>query len=136
MIQSSKSSLSPAWLGGCGRVFDAAAGASQSLSPSHPPACRATRLLRTWGVLLFYAATMLPRDGTSRGADESPDVPRTAVLHLTSGDFVPGELRSSDDPAVLRWQSPLFVRPFEFSISGVNAVHYLAPPELPKPSGE
>src|SRR5580704_13168082 len=59
-----------------------------------------------------------------------------AVLHLTDGSFLPGDLRGSDDPKVLRWRSPVFGRLFEFPLTGVNAVHYAAPALPPKPRGE
>ncbi len=59
-----------------------------------------------------------------------------AVLHLTNGGFVPGELKSSEQPTVLRWQSTRFLRPFEFSLNGVAAVQFVIPSTLPKPTGE
>jgi thiol-disulfide isomerase/thioredoxin len=59
-----------------------------------------------------------------------------AVLHLADGSFIPGELRGSDDPKVLRWRASAFARPFEFPLTGVNAVHYAAPALPPKPQGE
>ena len=59
-----------------------------------------------------------------------------AVLHLTNGGFVPGELKGSEQPSVLRWQSSRFTQPFEFSLGGVTAVQYLVPSQLPKPTGE
>ena len=64
---------------------------------------------------------------TAANADEN------AVLHLTNGGFVPGELKGSEQPSVLRWQSQSFTRPFEFSLNGVSAVHYSVPAKLPKP---
>ncbi len=60
----------------------------------------------------------------------------SAVLHLTNGGFVPGELKGSEQPSVLRWQSGRFTRPFEFSMAGVSAVQYVVPSKLPKPTGE
>ena len=59
-----------------------------------------------------------------------------AVLHLINGGFVPGELKSSEQPTVLRWQSTRFTQPFEFSLSGVAAVQFVIPTTLPKPTGE
>ncbi|TXT37730.1 MAG: thiol-disulfide isomerase-like thioredoxin [Planctomycetota bacterium] len=59
-----------------------------------------------------------------------------AVLHLTNGGFVPGELKGSEQPSVMRWQSSQFTRPFEFSMAGVSAVQYAVPSKLPKPTGE
>ncbi len=75
--------------------------------------------------LLTIALLCVP----SFGADD-------AVLHLTNGGFVPGELKGSDQPSVLRWQSSRFTRPFEFSLGGVTAVQYVVPSKLPKPVGE
>lgn len=65
-----------------------------------------------------------------------PSFAADAVLHLTNGGFVPGELKSSEQPGVLRWQSSRFTSPFEFSVAGVSAVQYAIPPKLPKPTGE
>src|SRR2546430_644528 len=62
--------------------------------------------------------------------------PVSSVLHLTNGGFVPGELRGSEDPKVLRWRSPSFAQPLEFPLSAVNAVHYAVPGQQPKPIGE
>ncbi len=59
-----------------------------------------------------------------------------AVLYLTNGGFLPGELKSSEQPTVLRWQSTKFTQPFEFSLSGVAAVQFVIPSTLPKPTGE
>lgn len=59
-----------------------------------------------------------------------------AVLHLANGGFVPGELKSSEQPSIVRWQSPRFMSPFEFSIAGVSAVQYAVSSKLPKPTGE
>jgi thiol-disulfide isomerase/thioredoxin len=59
-----------------------------------------------------------------------------AVLHLTNGGFVPGVLKNSEQPSVLRWQSSWFTSPFEFSLAGVSAVQYAVPVKLPKPTGE
>lgn len=75
--------------------------------------------------LLTIALLCVP----SFGADD-------AVLHLTNGGFLPGELKGSDQPSVLRWQSSRFTRPFEFSLGGVTAVQYVVPSKLPKPVGE
>ncbi|MBC7818657.1 MAG: TlpA family protein disulfide reductase, partial [Planctomycetaceae bacterium] len=67
---------------------------------------------------------------TCANADDS------AVLHLTNGGFVPGVLKGSEQPSVMRWQSTRFTQPFEFSLGGVTAVQYMIPSKLPKPTGE
>ncbi|MBI5759549.1 MAG: TlpA family protein disulfide reductase, partial [Planctomycetales bacterium] len=77
----------------------------------------------------FVFAALLLTCEIVRSADD-------AVLHLTNGGFVTGNLRSSDDAKTLRWQSPLFTRSLDFTVNGVNGVHYPVPPTLPKPSGE
>ena len=66
---------------------------------------------------------------TAFGAD-------SAILHLTNGGFVPGELKGSEQPGVVRWQSSRFIRPFEFSLASVAAAQYAIPAKLPKPTGE
>src|SRR5262245_20532800 len=64
------------------------------------------------------------------------DPTASAVLHLTNGGFVPGELRGSEDPKALRWRSPFFAQPLDFPLGGVNAVQYAVPAPPPKPLGE
>jgi thiol-disulfide isomerase/thioredoxin len=73
---------------------------------------------------------------TATTAATAADPPATSVLHLTNGGSVSGELRGSDDPKVLHWQSPLFARPFEFPLRAVTAVQYAVPGPQPKPLGE
>ena len=46
------------------------------------------------------------------------------VLHLANGGFVPGELKKSASPDVVRWQGTSFTLPFDFLRHAVNAVHY------------
>ncbi len=58
------------------------------------------------------------------------------VLHLTNGGFLPGELKGSEQPNVLRWKSALFTQPFEFSMNNVGAIYFTVPATLPKPKGE
>jgi thiol-disulfide isomerase/thioredoxin len=55
---------------------------------------------------------------------------------LANGDSVPGELKDSADPNVLRWQGAAFTSPFAFPTSAVNAIHYPLPGDPPKPVGE
>jgi thiol-disulfide isomerase/thioredoxin len=87
-------------------------------------------------LLLFFAAGMIAPSGPVWAADDPPPAARVAVLHLANGDFVPGELRGSDDAGVLRWQSPLFTQPFDFILGGVSTVHYPPPAAMPKPAGD
>ena len=60
-------------------------------------------------------------------AATAADRPATSVLHLANGDFVPGELRGSEDAKVLRWRSPFFAQPLEFPLSAVTAAARAAP---------
>jgi thiol-disulfide isomerase/thioredoxin len=73
--------------------------------------------------------------GTSTAVLPAGDHP-LAVLHLVNGGQTPGALVPSDDPELLRWQSPAFVSPFAFTWNAVSAVHFPVPAELPKPKGE
>jgi peroxiredoxin len=58
------------------------------------------------------------------------------VLFLTNGGFAPGMLRDSAQPSTLSWQATPFVSPFTFELGAINALHYPAPAEQVKPSGE
>ena len=69
-------------------------------------------------------------------ADRAAKASDEAILHLTNGGFVPGELQSSKQPSVVQWRSAQFTRPFEFSLAAVNGVHYSVPSTPPKPVGE
>ena len=60
----------------------------------------------------------------------------SAVLELTNGGFVAGEIRDSDRADVLRWLSPAFVEPFEFDLDLVDGVQYLNPADPPRPAGD
>lgn len=81
--------------------------------------------MKSFPVFTLILLTCVP----AFGADE-------AVLHLTNGGYIPGEMIGSEKPSVLRWQSTRFTRPFEFSMAGVSTVQYAVPSKLPKPTGE
>ncbi len=66
------------------------------------------------------------------GAAESEQ----SVLHLANGGYVSGTMLPSEDPAVVRWQSPHFTVPLEFPLAALSAVHYPQPATLPRPQGE
>ena len=71
------------------------------------------------------------------GAANSPAGPAArSVLHLTNDGFVTGDLCDSTGRTGIRWQSPAFTTPFEFSLSGINAVHFPVPARIPTASGE
>jgi len=70
-------------------------------------------------------------------AGAAPPVdPPSAVLHLTNGGFVRGELAASSQPDLIRWQSTAFTAPFDLPLKAVTAVHFSVPAELPRPSGD
>lgn len=77
-------------------------------------------------ILLLAVAAVAP----------AAEPPAPAVLHLTNGGFVPGELTGSDEPNEVRWRSPVFVDPLAFPLSAVQAVRYAVPADTPPPAGE
>jgi len=66
-------------------------------------------------------------------ADPPASTPPAAVLHLTDGNFVAGELENSNKPGILRWHATPFVSTFEFPINAVTAIHWPPPATLVKP---
>ena len=86
-------------------------------------------------VLLLSIAAVGLTTSAARAADQ-PAPPPSAVLHLTDGSFVPGDLDDSTRPGVFRWQASAFVSPFEFPVNRVNAIHWPPPAALPKPEGD
>jgi thiol-disulfide isomerase/thioredoxin len=58
------------------------------------------------------------------------------VLQLANGGALPGALQISAEPGLIRWRSPLFVRPFEFPVAGVNTVSYPVTKARVQPAGE
>lgn len=85
-------------------------------------------LLLGGSLLAFVLGLCLPEGGSAK-ADE-------AILHLTNGGFLPGELKGSDQPDVWRWESPQFTQPFDFLMNGISEAHFVVPPTSPKPVGE
>lgn len=71
-------------------------------------------------------------------ADETEPAARQplAILHLARDVYAAGELRASDDPRTLRWQSPHFTRPFDFSFQAVHSVHFPLRPAASAQAGE
>ncbi len=69
-------------------------------------------------------------------ADEPPKAaPTGPVLNLVDGGFAPGEPRDSDRPGTLRWQSPAFATPFDFSLDGVASIRFPVAEKGPRPAG-
>src|SRR5579872_3905416 len=92
------------------------------------PRLTATRTM--CAAMLFWVCLAVSR---AHAADMQPSGPPTQpVLHLLNDSFVTGTLCDSEATAVLRWQSPAFASPFEFSLAELNAVHF-PPPARPAP---
>jgi thiol-disulfide isomerase/thioredoxin len=86
---------------------------------------------------LFLTFTIASVPGRGASAAEPPAAPRAgAILELTTGGFVAGEIRDSDRADALRWLSPAFVEPFEFDLDLVDGVQYLSPADPPRPPGD
>jgi thiol-disulfide isomerase/thioredoxin len=72
------------------------------------------------------------------GAVVSADEPGATlpVLHLSGGESVTGELKDTDRPDILRWQSPSFTDPFEFFVNRVSSIEWPAPANRIAPKGD
>src|SRR3981189_50870 len=76
--------------------------------------------IRSASNLLVGSACCLLLAGIVYAADGQPK----AVLRLVDDGFLSGELGDSDAGKALRWQSPLFASPLEFSVNAIKAVEY------------
>jgi len=70
------------------------------------------------------------------GAADPQEKQLAPAITLIDGSVATGELKDSDDVAVVRWQARSFASPFEFALAAVNAIHYPAPAQPVKPAGE
>jgi peroxiredoxin len=86
--------------------------------------------------LLLSIATVGLASAAVRADDQPAAAPSSAVLHLTDGSFIPGDLDDSNKPGVFRWQASAFVSPFEFPVNRVNAIHWPPPAAIAKPEGD
>lgn len=80
-----------------------------------------------------FALLLATAQAASLAAESAPSRP---ILHLSNDGFLPGQLLDSDQADVLRWQSRLFTKPFEFPLSGVSTVQFPVVLPRPKPVGE
>ncbi len=93
-------------------------------------------------VLGMIASTVVRADDPPPAPAPPPEKPavvvpgKLPVVHLLNGGYAPGTLGPIDRPGTLRWDSPSFARPFEFSANAVNAVHWPLPAALPRPEGD
>ncbi len=91
------------------------------------------RMLRVAGWLAGLMASF--GSAGPLAAEEPPVRDRPAVIHLADGDFARGHLVDSSAGDSLIWQSPGFVRPFQFWSDGVRSVQFPVPEKLPQPVG-
>lgn len=82
---------------------------------------------------IAFALLLATAQAVSLAADSAPSRP---ILHLSNDGFILGRLLDSDQADVLRWQSRLFTKPFEFPISGVSTAQFPVVLPRPKPAGE
>ena len=88
------------------------------------------------GRLLALMAWLLGRPCRPAGAEPRRHGPAEAVLHLTNGGYVPGELVPAERAGRCFAGKPTsFVAPFDFALAGVNAVHFPVPASLPGADG-
>jgi thiol-disulfide isomerase/thioredoxin len=101
------------------------------------PACTLVRV--PTGFLVASAALLFvwPVEAGEPERSAAPQRPASsAVIHLTNGGFVTGELADCNERGRIRWQPDCAVAPFDFALGAVNAVHFPVPIELPRPEGE
>ncbi len=98
---------------------------------SRLPSLRLTQLTL---VLSLAAAWFAARQAFA--ADPPVTSPAAAVLHLTDGNFLSGELKDSTKPGVIRWHATPFVSTFDFPVNAVNAIHWPPPATIAKPSAD
>ncbi len=58
------------------------------------------------------------------------------ILHLTNDGFLPGKLLDSNEADVIRWQSRLFTKPFNFPLNGISTAQFPVVLPRPTPAGE
>ena len=103
-------------------------------APAAPAAARVeVRVLLPGGAGVIEAKPVDPATPATPAATVVPaDVP---ILHLTNGGFLTGKLLDAPNPAQVRWESPAFAGPLAFATSGIEAIRWPAPPQLPAPAG-
>src|SRR5579863_6870020 len=84
-----------------------------------------------------FAVTFFCLAASAAFAAESPaSQPVLPVLHLFKDGFVAGTLRDSSGGKVIRWQSPLFTTPFEFSLADISDLQFPPPAKTSRPVGD
>ncbi|WP_422924834.1 TlpA family protein disulfide reductase [Singulisphaera sp. PoT] len=91
-----------------------------------------TRVFRRGGAGLALLAAC----SIAAAPGEPAPAPKSAVLNLSDGGFVAGEIKDSDKANVVRWQADAFVAPFEFDLKSVQSLAFPSGGESPKPTGD
>lgn len=89
--------------------------------------------LKFWSSAATFIIAFFPLATAASAAEISPAQP---ILHLPDDSFLPGNLLDSEQPDVLRWQSPSFTQPFEFPLNAVSTAEFPVVLPRPKPDGE
>ena len=84
---------------------------------------------------LFALLLVAPLAMAARAADQPASPPPQPVLHLADGRSLPGEIRASTRPGVLRWQAASSGMPSEFAWKEVSAIHWPPPATPSRPAG-
>ncbi len=84
---------------------------------------------------VFALVLVPPLAMAARAADQPASPPPQPVLHLADGRSLPGEIRASTRPGVLRWQAASAGMPSEFAWKEVSAIHWPPPATPARPAG-
>ena len=87
-----------------------------------------SRGIRALLTVFGFALAVVTSESVLIAAEAAPSQP---ILHLSNDGFMPGQLLDSDQANILRWQSRLFTKPFEFPLDGVSTAQF--PVVLPRP---
>lgn len=100
------------------------------------PIIRKRVLSRTTALALAACGFTLLLATVQTASLAAESAPSQTILHLSNDGFLPGQLLDSDQADVLRWQSRLFTKPFEFPLRGVSTAQFPVVLPRPKPAGE
>jgi thiol-disulfide isomerase/thioredoxin len=92
-----------------------------------------SRTLRTFLTVVGFVLGLVTSETALIAANAAPSKP---ILHLVNDGFLPGQLLDSDRGDILRWQSRLFAKPFEFPLNGISTAQFPVVLPRPKPAGE
>ena len=104
---------------------------SSSLAQEAPP------VVAVEAAIINLAAPGEPPKPVQAPSPATPaPLPSGPVLHLKGGGFLTGDLKNSENPKAITWQSPSFRDPFIFGLGNISSVNYQLPKEIRKPTGE